>query len=60
MLITLSTDKTVGATATALQAAVQAILFGVRQVHNVRETMKVAQDVEATNVKIVKEASASL
>ena len=60
MLITLSIDKTVGATATALQAAVQTNPFGVRQVYNVRETMKVAQDVESTIVKIVKEASANL
>ena len=60
MMNTLPTDKTVGAAATAPQTAVQANLFGVRRVHNVRETMKVAQDVEATIVKIVKEASASL
>ena len=60
MINTLPTDKTVGAAATALLAAAQANHFGVRQAHNVRETMKVARDVEATNFKIVKEASASL
>ena len=60
MLITLPTDKTVSEAETAPQAAVQGKLFGVRPVHQVRETMQVARDVEATNVKIVKEASASL
>ena len=60
MMNTLPTDKTAGAATTALQTAAQANHFGVRQAHNVRETMQVAQDVEATNVKIVKEASASL
>ena len=60
MMNTLPTDKTVGAAAIALQAAAQANHFGVRQAHNVRETMQVARDLEATNVKIVKEASASL
>ena len=60
MMNTLPTDKTVRAAATALQAAAQANHFGVRQAHNVRETMQVARDLEATNVKIVKEASASL
>ena len=39
MLITLSTEKTVSAVATALQAAVQANHFGVMQVHNLKETM---------------------
>ncbi len=39
MLIKLSTDKTVTAAATALQAAVQANHFGVMQVHNLKETM---------------------
>src|ERR1035437_5038659 len=39
MLITLSTDKTVGEAAVALQAAVQANHFGVMQVHNLKETM---------------------
>ena len=39
MLIRLSTDKTVNATAAALQAAVQANHFGVMQVHNLKETM---------------------
>ena len=61
MMKTLPTDKTVRAAATALQAAAQANHFGARQIHNVRETMKVAQDVAgATPVKIVKKASASL
>ena len=60
MINTLPTDKTVRAAATALQAAAQANHLGVSQVHNVRKTMQVAQDVEATNIKIVKEASASL
>ena len=50
MMNTLPTDKTVRAAATALQAATQANHFGVRQAHNVKETMQVAQDVEATNV----------
>ena len=39
MLFKLTTDKTVGATAAALQAAVQANQFGVMQVHNLKETM---------------------
>ena len=39
MLITLSTDKTVGEAAVALQAAVLANHFGVMQVHNLKETM---------------------
>lgn len=39
MLIKLSTDKTVTAAATALQAAVQVNHFGVMQVHNLKETM---------------------
>src|SRR5450631_825049 len=39
MLIKLSTDKTVGETAAALQAAVQANHFGVMQIHNLKETM---------------------
>ena len=39
MLVTMSTDKTVGETAVALQAAVQANHFGVMQVHNLKETM---------------------
>ncbi len=39
MLIKYSTDKTVGDTLTALQAAVQANHFGVMQVHNLQETM---------------------
>jgi len=39
MLIKLSTDKTVGETAAALQAAVRANHFGVMQVHNLKETM---------------------
>ena len=39
MLFKLTTDKTVGATAAALQAAVQANHFGVMQVHNLKETM---------------------
>ena len=39
MLIKLSTDKTVGETAAALQAAVQTNHFGVMQVHNLKETM---------------------
>ena len=60
MMNTLPTDKTVGAAAIALQTAVQPNHSGVRQAHNVRETMKVARDVEATNVKIVNETSASL
>ena len=39
MLVTTSTGKTVGETATALHAAVQANQFGVMQVHNLKETM---------------------
>jgi len=39
MLVKLSADKTVGETATALQAAVEANHFGVMQVHNLKETM---------------------
>ena len=39
MLIKLSTDQTVGETAAALQAAVQANHFGVMQIHNLKETM---------------------
>lgn len=39
MLIRFSTDKTVSAAATALQAAVQANHFGVMQIHNLKETM---------------------
>jgi uncharacterized protein (DUF302 family) len=39
MLIKLSTNKTVGEAAAALQAAVQANHFGVMQVHNLKETM---------------------
>jgi len=39
MLFKLSTDKTVSATAAALQAAVQANHFGVMHVHNLKETM---------------------
>ena len=39
MLFKLSTDKTVGEAAVALQAAVQANHFGVMQVHNLKETM---------------------
>lgn len=39
MLIKVSTDKTVSAAATALQAAVPANHFGVMQVHNLKETM---------------------
>jgi uncharacterized protein (DUF302 family) len=39
MLFKLTTNKTVSATATALQAAVQANHFGVMQVHNLKETM---------------------
>ena len=39
MLVILCTDKTVGETAAALQAAVQANHFGVMQVHNLKETM---------------------
>ena len=59
MLITLTTDKTVGAGATARQASVQPNPFCVRQVHNVKETVKVPQEV-ATLVKTVNEASFSL
>ena len=40
MLIKLATEKTVGDTAVALQAAVQANHFGVMQVHNLKETME--------------------
>jgi uncharacterized protein (DUF302 family) len=39
MLVKLSTDTTVSETAGALQTAVQANHFGVRQVHNLKETM---------------------
>jgi acetate kinase len=39
MLIKLSADKTVRVAAAAMQAAVQANLFGVMQVHNLKETM---------------------
>lgn len=39
MLIKLSTAKTVGEAASALQAAVLANHFGVMQVHNLKETM---------------------
>ena len=39
MLIKLSTSNTVGETAVALQAAVQANHFGVMQIHNLKETM---------------------
>jgi uncharacterized protein (DUF302 family) len=39
MLIKRVTDKTVGETATALQAAVEANHFGVMQIHNLKETM---------------------
>ena len=39
MLVTRSTDKTVSATAAALETAVQAHHFGVMQVHNLKETM---------------------
>ena len=39
ILIKLSTDKTVTATAAALQASVVANHFGVMQVHNLQETM---------------------
>ena len=39
MLVKLSTNKTVGEAAAALQAAVQAHHFGVMQVHNLQETM---------------------
>jgi len=39
MLLTVSTDKTVSNTASALQAAVQANHFGVMQIHNLKETM---------------------
>jgi hypothetical protein len=64
MLVKLSTNKTVSETAVALQAAVQANHFGVMQVHNLKEMMfnaphleGVAQEVEATIVKIMKEAA---
>jgi uncharacterized protein (DUF302 family) len=39
MLVKLTTDKTVSATAAALQAAVQANHFGVMHVHDLKETM---------------------
>jgi uncharacterized protein (DUF302 family) len=39
MLIKLSTDKTVGETAAALQTAVEANHFGVMQVHNLKDIM---------------------
>lgn len=39
MLVKLSTDKTVGEAAVALQAAIQTNRFGVMQVHNLQETM---------------------
>ncbi|MFT4582574.1 MAG: hypothetical protein ACI915_002982 [Gammaproteobacteria bacterium] len=39
MLIKLSTDKTVSAASSALQAAVEANHFGVMQIHNLEETM---------------------
>ncbi|NNM87521.1 MAG: DUF302 domain-containing protein [Phycisphaerae bacterium] len=39
MLFTISTDKTVGETVAALQAALEANHFGVMQVHNLKETM---------------------
>src|SRR5512141_1009260 len=39
MLIKLSTEKTVSEAAAALQASVEANLFGVMQVHNLKETM---------------------
>ena len=39
MLIKQVTEKTVGETAAALQAAVTANHFGVMQVHNLKETM---------------------
>ena len=39
MLFKLSTDKTLSATAAALQAAVAANHFGVMHVHNLKETM---------------------
>ena len=39
MLVELSTDKSVSETAAALQTAVQANHFGVKQVHNLKETM---------------------
>ncbi len=39
MLIKLSTNKSVGETATALHKAVQNNHFGVMQVHNLQETM---------------------
>lgn len=39
MLIKIVTEKTVGETATSLQAAVEANHFGVMQVHNLKETM---------------------
>jgi uncharacterized protein (DUF302 family) len=39
MLYTLTSNKSVSETATALQAAVEAHHFGVMQVHNLKETM---------------------
>lgn len=39
MLFKLTTNRTVSATAAALQAAVQSNHFGVMQVHNLKETM---------------------
>ncbi len=39
MLFKLTTNKTVSATAAALQATVQSNHFGVMQVHNLKETM---------------------
>ena len=39
MLFTLSTDRTLSATAAALQAAIQANQFGVLHIHNLKETM---------------------
>jgi uncharacterized protein (DUF302 family) len=39
MLIKVSTDKSMGEAAAALQAAVQANHFGIMQVHNLKETM---------------------
>ena len=48
MLIKLSTDKTVGETAAALQVALQAKHFGVMQVHNT-ESGKMVKIQEAEN-----------
>ena len=39
MLFKLTTDKTLSATAAALQAAVHANQFGVMQIHNLQETL---------------------